>query len=107
MSIRMALIHYDATTDTSGNSLRGTLRRRFIQHRLALLLFSGAVVASGVAVNWNWITAAGLLPILAFLPCMLMMFMCMKHGARGPDEETALQRGASPSRLSASSDSQQ
>jgi hypothetical protein len=105
MSIRMALIHYDATTD---NSLSGTLRRCFIRHRLALLLFSGAVVAPGVAVNWNWVTAAGLLlPILAFLPCILMMFMCMKQGARGPNEETALQRGASPSRLSASSDSQQ
>ncbi len=86
----MALSHHDATTDSGVKPPRGTLRGYFVRYRLALYLFSGAVVASGVALNWNWLTAAGLLPILAFLPCMLMMFMCMRHGTRGSDDKTAL-----------------
>ena len=86
----MALSHHDVTTDSGVNPPRRTLRGYFVRYRLALYLFSGAVVASGLALNWNWLTAAGLLPILAFLSCMLMMFMCMRHGTRGSDDKTAL-----------------
>ena len=103
----MALIHHDATTDRVGNLPRGTLRGYFVRYRLALYLFSGAIVASGVALNWNWLTVGGLLPIVAFLPCMLMMFMCMRHGTRRSDEETALQNRVLPPRFPTSSDPQQ
>jgi len=102
----MALSHHDATIDRSGNPPRGTLRGYFVRYRLALYLLSGAAVASGIALNWNWLTAAGLLPILAFLPCMLMMFMCMKHGTRGSDDE-ALPGKILPPRFPTSSDPQQ
>jgi len=103
----MALSHYNATTDSHGNLPRGTLRGYFVRYRLALYLFSGAVVALGVAVNWKWLATAGLLPILAFLPCMLMMFMCMRHGTRRSDEETTLHHRALPPRFPTSSDPQQ
>src|SRR5260370_25061342 len=102
----MALSHHDATTGRNGNTPRGTLRGYFVRYRLALYLFSGAVVVSGIALNWNWLTAAGLLPIVAFLPCMLMMFMCMRHGTRKSDEQTVLSDKL-PSRLPTSSDPQQ
>ena len=103
----MALIQYDATTDRGGNSLLDTLRGYFVRYRLALYLFSGAAVALGVVLNWNWLTAAGLLRVVAVLPCALMMFRCMRHGTRRSDEETALLHGALPSRVAASSDPQQ
>ncbi len=103
----MALSHHDATTDRHGNVPRATLRDYFVRHSLALYLFSGAIVVSGVALNWTWLTTAGLLPILAFLPCMLMMFMCMRHGTRKSDEETALSDKTLPPRFPTSSDSQQ
>jgi hypothetical protein len=80
----MALSHHDATIDRSGNPPRGTLRGYFVRYRLALYLFSGAVIALVVALNWNWLKTAGLLPIVAFLPCMLMMFVCMRHGRKSP-----------------------
>ena len=89
----MVLSHHDATTNSDGRPPRGTLRSYFVRYRLALYLFSGAVVASGVVLNWNWLRAAGLLPIVAFLPCMLMMFMCMGHGT---DEKTALPNKSDP-----------
>jgi hypothetical protein len=103
----MALNYHDATTDRGGNPLRGTLRDYLVRYRLALYLSSGAVVASGIALNWSWLTAAGLLPVIAFLPCMVMMFMCMKHGTRRPNEETALPDKTVPDRLPTSADPQQ
>jgi len=80
----MALSHHDATTDRYANPPRGTLKDYFVRYRWALYLFSGAVTASGVVLNWNWLKAAGLLPIVALLPCTLMMFMCMRHGRKSP-----------------------
>jgi ATP/ADP translocase len=85
----MALNHPYTTPSGDGHPPRDTLRSYFARYRLPLYLFSGAVVASGVVLNWNWLTAAGLLPIVAFLPCMLMMFMCMKHGTKTPTEPAA------------------
>jgi len=31
--------------------------------------------------DWNWLAAADYF-LVALLPCMMMMFMCMKHGTR-------------------------
>src|ERR1700716_1045208 len=103
----MVLSHHDTTTNSDGRPPRGTLRSYFVRYRLAPYLFSGAVVASGVVLNWNWLRAAGLLPIVAFLPCMLMMFMCVKHGTRRSDDKTALSDKTLRSRFPASSDPQQ
>lgn len=86
----MALGHQDATTGGCGNPPRGTLTGYFVRYRLALYRSSRAVVDSGVALNGNWLTAAGSDPILAFLPCILIMFICMRHGTRRLDKTTRL-----------------
>ena len=85
----MTLIQQDAATHGSGDRPRDTLRSYFVRYRFALYLLSGAGIVAGVALNWNGLAAAGLLPILAFLPCMVMMFMCMKHGTQAPDGPAA------------------
>jgi hypothetical protein len=47
--------------------------------RRRLLVGSAVVAVLGLALGWNWLAAAGVLPILfATLPCALMMGMCMK-----------------------------
>jgi hypothetical protein len=74
---------------------------------MTLYVLSGATVALGIALNWNWLTAAGLFRLVAVLPCALMMFRCVRHGTRRSNEETALQQAALPSRFSKSSDPQQ
>jgi hypothetical protein len=78
------------TVGGSWNSLLGRLRGYFVRYRLALYLFSAAAVALGVVLNWNWLTAAGLLRVVAVLPCALMMFRCVRHGPRGAAEENVL-----------------
>jgi len=88
----MALVQYDATTDRAGRSLRdtvNTLRGHFVRYRFALYLFSGATVALGFALHWNWLASVGLLRIVLVLPCAVMMFRCLRHGTRTPGEETA------------------
>jgi hypothetical protein len=82
----MALILRDITVGGRRNSLLDTLRGYFVRYRLALYLLSGAVVALGVVLNWNGLTAAGLLRIVLVLPCALMMFRCIRHGTRGSEE---------------------
>ena len=98
----MALNQHHDTAGGRENPPRASLKNYFARYRLALYLVSGVVIVSGVALSWNWLTAAGLLPIIAFLPCMLMMFMCMRHGTRKSDEPTTL-----PPWFPTSSESQQ
>jgi len=81
---------HDITVGGRANSLLDSLRGYFVRYRLALYLFSGAAVASGVVLNWNWLTAAGLVRIVAVLPCALMVFRCIRPGTCRSDEETAL-----------------
>jgi hypothetical protein len=89
----MTLIDDNATIHRSGDRPRDTLTSYFVRHRFALYSLSGVGIVAGVALNWNWLAAAGLLPILAVLPCMAMMsammFMCMKDGTKTPTDPTA------------------
>src|SRR5947207_9609685 len=49
------------------NSLGEALSGYFARYRLALYLLSAAGVAVGLALNWNWLTAAGLFRVVAVL----------------------------------------
>ena len=71
-------------------SLLDTLRAYLVRYRLALYLVSGAAVVLEVVLNWNWLAAAGLVRIVAALPCALMMFRCVRQGPRGSAEKTPL-----------------
>jgi hypothetical protein len=93
----MTSVHRHATTQIPGSvadrssdrRLRYAVTGYFARYRFALYFLLGAGIAAGVILNWNWVTVTRLLPILAFLPCMVMMFMCMKHGSRRPDPDQA------------------
>ena len=93
----------DITLGNGKNSLADTLkslgeasRGYLVRYRLALYLLSVAAVALGVALNWNWLTAAALFRVVAVLPCALMMFRCLRHGTRGSDKETKTLPEAGP-----------
>ena len=86
----MALSLRGITVGGGWNSRLDTLRGYFVRYRLALYLSSAAAVVLGVVLNWNWLTAAGLLRVVAVLPCALMMFRCVRPGTRRSDEEAAL-----------------
>jgi peptidoglycan/LPS O-acetylase OafA/YrhL len=102
----MALGLHDLTLGERRHRLVDTLRGYLARYRLPLYLLSGAAVALGFALNWNWLTAAGLVRIVAVLPCALMIFSCVRHGTGVPAQETASQDTTSPSRFPASGNSQ-
>src|SRR6266851_3094752 len=83
----MTMLHQNATTHGSGDRPRDTLASYFARYRFALYLLSG--VGIGITLSGSSLAVAKLLPILVFLPCIAMMFMCMKHGTRTPTEPVA------------------
>lgn len=66
-------------------SLVETARRLLARHlgsRAALAVLAAAIVGAGLAVNWNWLVAAGIAPILlALAPCAAMcaLGVCMNR----------------------------
>jgi hypothetical protein len=85
----MTTLHQNATTHGSGDRPRDTLASYFARYRLALYLLSGVGIAAGITLSGNSPAVAKLLPILVFLPCIVMMFMCMKHATKTPTEPAA------------------
>ncbi len=61
------------------------------------LVFGGGAIAAGaaVALSQHWLTVASLGPLLFLLPCVVMMFMCMKGMSHGQQTGVA-QASSSP-----------
>jgi hypothetical protein len=70
-------------TDSKDTSVIGGQSHWMARRRL-LLAGLTVVIGSGIALNWGWLTAVGLTPILVSLaPCGVMCGLgnCMKGGA--------------------------
>lgn len=55
----------------------------YLGTRRVLVLAALAIGGGGLLLNWSWLVAVGLAPLLlALLPCAAMcaLGMCMKHG---------------------------
>ena len=49
------------------------LVRYYLGNRWALLVLGAGVLLVGIGLNWNWLVAAGIAPILlSTLPCLVM-----------------------------------
>jgi hypothetical protein len=62
------------------------LRRRWLTRRRLLFIGVTTLMVAGMALNWGWLTAIGLAPLLVSLaPCALMcgLGLCMKGGSGG------------------------
>lgn len=60
--------------------------RYYLGSERALTVLAIVAIAGGLALNWSWLVAAGLAPlVLALLPCTAMcaLHLCMKPGADG------------------------
>lgn len=61
----------------------GNLARPYLGGRRGLVLLAVAVLGAGAALNWGWLVAIGLAPILvAVAPCAVMcaLGLCMMKG---------------------------
>jgi YHS domain-containing protein len=77
------------STDTSDQSLTRDIlyaARYYLGGPRRLIVLAVILIVGGVALNWGWLVAAGLAPILiALLPCAVMcvLGMCMHKTAGG------------------------
>jgi hypothetical protein len=58
--------------------------RYYLGSRRGLLVLAGLAIAAGLALNWSWLAAAGIAPILiSVLPCVAMcaLGLCMNRSA--------------------------
>lgn len=77
-------------TMTRKGSAAGRLRIPF--GRRGWLLVALAAIAAGLALNWGWLTAIGVAPlILSFAPCALMCAagLCMACRSKSCAEKSA------------------
>ena len=69
--------------------------RYYLGRRRALILLTVAALAAGVALNWGWLVAMGVAPLLlVFAPCAAMcaLGLCMnkaKGKSLSPEAETS------------------
>ena len=86
------------TTKTADGSLRGgwsDLARSYLGNRWVLLALGGLVLIIGGALNWAWLVAAGIAPVLvAVAPCAIMCAlglggMKMMGGSNAAEESSA------------------
>ena len=92
------------STDASDQSLTRDILyavRYYFGGRRTLFVLAGALIVGGIALNWGWLVAAGLAPILiALLPCAVMcaLGMCMHKTADGnnPGSRSGVASGTHP-----------
>lgn len=77
--------------DSSCHAGKGGARNWFGGRRGLLLIAVASIAGLALALNQHWLFVAQIVPLLFLLPCMLMMFMCMK--GHGPQSNAAVAPG--------------
>src|SRR5712692_980552 len=89
-----------ATHASLARDLRSAARHH-LGSRRALLVLAMIAIAAGVALNWSWLVAAGIAPVLvATLPCLVMcgLGLCMNKliGGSSASQQTGAPTVESP-----------
>ena len=72
------------------------LVRYYLGGRRGLILLTVAILGAGIVLNWNWLVAVGIAPLLlALAPCAAMcaLGLCM-HKIGNPSDRTQANPGA-------------
>lgn len=87
----MTTFESNKTVDASLANNFLSMGRYYLGNRMALLILAVVTMAGGAALNWSWLVAIGVAPILlSALPCLVMcgLGLCMhkKVGGSGPPQ---------------------
>ena len=78
------------------------LVRYYLGNRWALLVLGAGVLLTGIALNWGWLVAAGIAPILlSTLPCLVMCGLGLCMLCRSSEKQTAARDAADAATSSA------
>ena len=79
-----------------------SLVRYYLVNRWALLVLGAGVLLTGIALNWGWLVAAGIAPILlSTLPCLVMCGLGLCMLCRSSEKQTAARDAADAATSSA------
>ena len=71
------------------------LVRYYLANRWALLVLGAGVLLTGIALNWSWLVAAGIAPILlSTLPCLVMCGLGVCMLCRSSEKQSMASRDA-------------
>jgi hypothetical protein len=71
--------------------------RYYLGSRRGLLVLAGLAIAAGLALNWSWLAAAGIAPILiSVLPCLAMCALGLCMNRSGGKSCSTAARNADP-----------
>lgn len=80
---------------TGATSRRGATKGRWLGGWRSGAVASVVIAAGiGLALSQHWFDIADLLPLLFVLPCMAMMFVCMKGMNHNQQVDTPTKRGS-------------
>jgi hypothetical protein len=71
------------------------IARYYLGNRWVLVARGGVVLVAGIGLNWGWLVAAGVAPILlSTLPCLIMCGLGLCMLCRSGEKQTAASRDA-------------
>ena len=86
----MAVVKPTETPEVPLSRLGPNLVRYYLGNRWALLVLGAGVLFAGTALNWSWLMAAGIAPILlSTLPCLVMCGLGVCMLCRSEKQSTA------------------
>jgi hypothetical protein len=71
------------------------LARYYLGNRWVLVVLGAGVLVAGIGLNWSWLVAAGIAPILlSTLPCLVMCGLGLCMLCRSSEKQTAARDAA-------------
>ena len=91
----MAVVKATEGTEVPLSRLGLNLVRYYLGNRWALLVLGAGVLLTGIALNWSWLVAAGIAPILlSTLPCLVMCGLGLCMLCRSSEKQSTPSRDA-------------
>src|SRR6266536_6505729 len=91
----MTVLKATETADTPLSSQWLNLARCYLGNRWVFLALGAFVLLAGIGLNWGWLVAAGIAPILiSVLPCLVMCGLGACMMCRSGEKQSTSQRDA-------------
>ena len=98
----MAVVKPTETAVVPLSRLGLNLARYYLGNRSALLVLGAGVLLAEIGLNWSWLVAAGIAPILlSTLPCLVMCALGVCMLCRSSEKQTAARDAADAATSSA------
>jgi hypothetical protein len=97
----MSIVKPTETAEMPLSRLGLKLARYYLGNRWVLLVLGAGVLLAGIGLNWSWLVAAGIAPILiSVLPCLVMCGLGVCMLCRSSEKQSMVSRDAADAAIS-------